>query len=411
MRSAPTASRCSVSTPRDRSAAPRASWPAIWWRPGRHRRVLAVGVPEAVRGQRAVRARLRPGRLARGRRRLRALHAGLHPPQRGAARRRPDGGGQGPPQRAEEPLRPPATDRHQRREREGVAHDVGPGALPRVVPVLGRRLCRGLHRPGRAERTRPRPAARPAWVLGSAVRSEPTQFPGRDPVAPQGATDCAMDVYRQAGITRPREQIDCAEIYVPFSLVRAHVAGGPPLRRARRGLEDGRGRDDRAGRVVPGQHVGGSSLVEPDRCLGAVALRRGRAPGPGHGRRAPGRRRPCRVRPGLRGREPVLQHVGRRSRPRIRSHNSRWNSASSFRGTSRRTAARGIPVPSTRRSRGRFSWSRRRTGPASSTRGSPSTTSSTSTRTSRPTTSCWVTWPGRRSGSTSARGSSTRSHR
>jgi acetyl-CoA C-acetyltransferase len=57
----------------------------------------------------------------------------------------------------------------------------------------------------------------PAWVLGSAVRSEPSQFPGRDPVAPQGASDCATDVYRQAGITRPREQIDCAELYVPFS--------------------------------------------------------------------------------------------------------------------------------------------------------------------------------------------------
>ena len=57
----------------------------------------------------------------------------------------------------------------------------------------------------------------PAWVLGSAVRSEPSQFPGRDAVAPRGASECAEDVYRQAGITRPREQIDCAEIYVPFS--------------------------------------------------------------------------------------------------------------------------------------------------------------------------------------------------
>ena len=57
----------------------------------------------------------------------------------------------------------------------------------------------------------------PAWILGSAVRSEPSQFPGRDPVRPQGAIDCATDVYKQAGITNPREQIDCAEIYVPFS--------------------------------------------------------------------------------------------------------------------------------------------------------------------------------------------------
>ena len=57
----------------------------------------------------------------------------------------------------------------------------------------------------------------PAWVLASAMRSEPFGFPGRDPVLPQGAADCAEDVYAQAGISRPREQIDCAELYVPFS--------------------------------------------------------------------------------------------------------------------------------------------------------------------------------------------------
>ncbi|MBL7498470.1 thiolase domain-containing protein [Frankia sp. CNm7] len=57
----------------------------------------------------------------------------------------------------------------------------------------------------------------PAWVLASAVRSEPSSFPGRDAVWSAGAADCAADVYRQAGITRPREQIDCAELYVPFS--------------------------------------------------------------------------------------------------------------------------------------------------------------------------------------------------
>jgi acetyl-CoA C-acetyltransferase len=57
----------------------------------------------------------------------------------------------------------------------------------------------------------------PAWVIGSAVRSEPSQFPGRDPVRPVAALDCATDVYAQAGITNPREQIDCAELYVPFS--------------------------------------------------------------------------------------------------------------------------------------------------------------------------------------------------
>jgi acetyl-CoA C-acetyltransferase len=57
----------------------------------------------------------------------------------------------------------------------------------------------------------------PAWILGTASRSEPGSFPGRDPVRPQGAQDCAWHVYRQAGITNPREQIDMAELYVPFS--------------------------------------------------------------------------------------------------------------------------------------------------------------------------------------------------
>src|SRR5205807_3851347 len=57
----------------------------------------------------------------------------------------------------------------------------------------------------------------PAWFAGTAMRSEPTMFAGRDQVNPQAGKDCAADVYRQAGITDPRAQIDVAEIYVPFS--------------------------------------------------------------------------------------------------------------------------------------------------------------------------------------------------
>jgi acetyl-CoA C-acetyltransferase len=56
-----------------------------------------------------------------------------------------------------------------------------------------------------------------AWVRGTAVRSEPAQFSGRDQVSPRAGIDCAADVYRQAGITDPRREIDVAEIYVPFS--------------------------------------------------------------------------------------------------------------------------------------------------------------------------------------------------
>jgi acetyl-CoA C-acetyltransferase len=57
----------------------------------------------------------------------------------------------------------------------------------------------------------------PAWVHGTAMRSEPTMSADRDPVLPLGGIQCANDVYRQAGITDPRTQIDCVEMYVPFS--------------------------------------------------------------------------------------------------------------------------------------------------------------------------------------------------
>ena len=57
----------------------------------------------------------------------------------------------------------------------------------------------------------------PAWILGTSSRSEPGSFPGRDPVRPEACLMCVDDVYAQAGITNPREQLDMAELYVPFS--------------------------------------------------------------------------------------------------------------------------------------------------------------------------------------------------
>jgi acetyl-CoA C-acetyltransferase len=57
----------------------------------------------------------------------------------------------------------------------------------------------------------------PAWVLGTAMRSEPTMFPGRNQINPRAGRECAAAVYRQAGVTNPRKDIDTAEVYVPFS--------------------------------------------------------------------------------------------------------------------------------------------------------------------------------------------------
>jgi acetyl-CoA C-acetyltransferase len=64
-----------------------------------------------------------------------------------------------------------------------------------------------------AERA-PRP---PAWVHATAMRSEPNQFPGRDAVNPAAGRKAAADLYKQGRISDPRKEIDCAEIYVPFS--------------------------------------------------------------------------------------------------------------------------------------------------------------------------------------------------
>ncbi len=57
----------------------------------------------------------------------------------------------------------------------------------------------------------------PAWIQGTAMRSEPTLAVERDTVLPLGGALCAADVYKQAGITDPRKDVDAVEMYVPFS--------------------------------------------------------------------------------------------------------------------------------------------------------------------------------------------------
>src|SRR5260370_39407597 len=58
-----------------------------------------------------------------------------------------------------------------------------------------------------------------AWLHGTAMRTEPTMFSGRDQVNPRARRDCAADVFGQAGITDPINEIDMVEMYVPFSWV------------------------------------------------------------------------------------------------------------------------------------------------------------------------------------------------
>ncbi|HET7691435.1 MAG TPA: thiolase domain-containing protein [Nocardioidaceae bacterium] len=57
----------------------------------------------------------------------------------------------------------------------------------------------------------------PAWIHATAMRTEPTTAAERDQVNPQAGRDAAAALWKQAGITSPIDEIDCAEIYVPFS--------------------------------------------------------------------------------------------------------------------------------------------------------------------------------------------------
>ncbi|RNL79488.1 thiolase domain-containing protein [Nocardioides marmorisolisilvae] len=57
----------------------------------------------------------------------------------------------------------------------------------------------------------------PAWIHSTQMRSEPTTAAERDQVNPAAGRAASAALYKQAGITNPLEEIDCAEIYVPFS--------------------------------------------------------------------------------------------------------------------------------------------------------------------------------------------------
>ena len=175
-------------------------------------------------------ARRGRGRLLRAARSARYIRRSGAPDRRGHARR-----GEGPPERAEEPVRAPAHARHLARDGDGVADALGPDPLPRDVPVLGRRVRDGARERGRREARAP--SRRPGSAAPPCAASRRT-FAGPRPgrARARGATAPPTSTARPASPTRARE-IDVAEIYVPFSLVRADVAREPRLRgrRARAG--------------------------------------------------------------------------------------------------------------------------------------------------------------------------------
>ncbi len=56
-----------------------------------------------------------------------------------------------------------------------------------------------------------------AWIRATAMRTEPTMFAGKDPVNPAAGAAAAAELWAKAGLTSPIDEIDVAEIYVPFS--------------------------------------------------------------------------------------------------------------------------------------------------------------------------------------------------
>ena len=123
----------------------------------------------------------------------------------------------------------------------------------------------------------------PAWIIAHAKRTEFGSFPGRDTVRIQAGLDCAEALYKKAGITNPLEQIDCAEIYVPFSWyepmwLEGHLitpeGEGWKLTEAGDTELAGRFPVNMSGGVLSSNAIGASGLI---RCLEAANQVRGTA--------------------------------------------------------------------------------------------------------------------------------------
>ncbi|MEB4209728.1 thiolase domain-containing protein [Mycobacterium sp. 94-17] len=56
-----------------------------------------------------------------------------------------------------------------------------------------------------------------AWIRATSLRTEPVIFAGRDQVNTHSGREAAAALWKAAGITSPIDEIDVAEIYVPFS--------------------------------------------------------------------------------------------------------------------------------------------------------------------------------------------------
>ena len=113
-------------------------------------------------------------------------------------------------------------------------------------------------------------ATSPAWIHGTVMRSEPTTAAERDQVNPQASREAAAALWKQVGITRPFDEIDVAEIYVPFSwfepmwlesLGFAEEGGGWKLTEAGETAMTGRLPVNCSGGVLSSNPIGASGML------------------------------------------------------------------------------------------------------------------------------------------------------
>ena len=150
----------------------------------------------------------------------------------------------------------------------------------------------------------------PAWVHATAMRSEPNQFPGRDAVNPHGRPQGAPPTSTsRAASPNPRKEIDCAEIYVPFSWFEAMWMENLGFAEEGQGWKMVYEGATALDGDMPVNMSGGVLVFERDRRLGHDPLCRGRDADPRSGRRAPGGRRAQDDGPRLRRRLAVLLDV------------------------------------------------------------------------------------------------------
>jgi acetyl-CoA C-acetyltransferase len=113
---------------------------------------------------------------------------------------------------------------------------------------------------------------KPAWIKGAASYAEAMWVPGRDQVSPTAGKVCAKAVYDKAGIKSPWNDIQTAEIYVPFSWFEAmwlenlgFAAEGDGWKVVDRG-------DQKFGRHLPINPSGGVLCTNPIGASGMIRL-------------------------------------------------------------------------------------------------------------------------------------------